>query len=238
MASRARRPCPLQAARAACVGGATTRSSRPRARAYLKDLPHAEFHMLDTGHFVTATHSVAIADPITAFLSRVVAPATACGAGANQRRARSDQRCRAGRLVERSRREHLALGAFNVDNQETLQATARATRCQQRQRQLRPPLCLPDRHGASATRASRRVCAREADRPGEPAPSRRSSSPGSISSARRAKHSREAVVRDSVTVTCNPIHTNPFVARRKLLARMERRSTDCPRKMEPDDRPS
>jgi pimeloyl-ACP methyl ester carboxylesterase len=47
------------------------------ARAYLKDLPEAEFHLLDAGHFVTATHSVEIADLITAFLSRVVAPATA-----------------------------------------------------------------------------------------------------------------------------------------------------------------
>jgi pimeloyl-ACP methyl ester carboxylesterase len=47
------------------------------ARAYLKDLPDAEFHVLDTGHFVTATHSAEIADRITAFLSRVVAPAPA-----------------------------------------------------------------------------------------------------------------------------------------------------------------
>ena len=71
-------------------------------------------------------------------------------------------------LMQRSHREHFAVGAFNLDKQETLQAIARATRCQQGQRQLRSPLCLPDKPGASATRASRRVYAREADRPGDP----------------------------------------------------------------------
>ena len=46
------------------------------ARAYLADLPDAELHLLDTGHFATATHSAEIADLITAFLgSRVVASA-------------------------------------------------------------------------------------------------------------------------------------------------------------------
>ena len=61
------------------LGGATTRSSRPRAReAYLEDLPDAELHLLDTGHFATATHSAEIAELITAFLqSRVIAPAAA-----------------------------------------------------------------------------------------------------------------------------------------------------------------
>jgi pimeloyl-ACP methyl ester carboxylesterase len=46
------------------------------ARAYLRDLPEAELHLLDTGHFATATHSDDIAELISAFLqSRVVAPA-------------------------------------------------------------------------------------------------------------------------------------------------------------------
>jgi pimeloyl-ACP methyl ester carboxylesterase len=38
------------------------------ALAYLQDLPRAEVHLLDTGHFATATHSDAIADLIAAFL--------------------------------------------------------------------------------------------------------------------------------------------------------------------------
>jgi pimeloyl-ACP methyl ester carboxylesterase len=46
------------------------------ARAYLQDLPEAELHLLDTGHFATATHSDEIAELISAFLhSHVVAPA-------------------------------------------------------------------------------------------------------------------------------------------------------------------
>lgn len=46
------------------------------ARAYLDDLPDAELHLLNTGHFATATHSAEIAELITAFLgSRVVASA-------------------------------------------------------------------------------------------------------------------------------------------------------------------
>jgi pimeloyl-ACP methyl ester carboxylesterase len=48
------------------------------ARAYLEDLPDAELHMLDTGHFATATHTAEIAALISEFLDRnVVAPATA-----------------------------------------------------------------------------------------------------------------------------------------------------------------
>ena len=43
------------------------------ARAYLRDLPEAELHLLDTGHFATATHHDEIADLITAFLDRRVA---------------------------------------------------------------------------------------------------------------------------------------------------------------------
>lgn len=47
------------------------------ARAYLDDLPDAELHLLDTGHFATATHNVEIATLISDFLeSRAVAPAT------------------------------------------------------------------------------------------------------------------------------------------------------------------
>lgn len=38
------------------------------ARAYLHDLPEAELHLLDTGHFATATHSEEIADLIVGFL--------------------------------------------------------------------------------------------------------------------------------------------------------------------------
>jgi pimeloyl-ACP methyl ester carboxylesterase len=38
------------------------------ARAYLDDLPEAELHLLDTGHFATATHSKEIADLIAGFL--------------------------------------------------------------------------------------------------------------------------------------------------------------------------
>ena len=46
------------------------------ARAYRDDLPGAELHLLDTGHFATATHSAEIATLIGAFLdSHVVAPA-------------------------------------------------------------------------------------------------------------------------------------------------------------------
>jgi pimeloyl-ACP methyl ester carboxylesterase len=40
------------------------------ARAYLDDLDEAELHLLDTGHFATATHSDEIADLIRAFLDR------------------------------------------------------------------------------------------------------------------------------------------------------------------------
>jgi pimeloyl-ACP methyl ester carboxylesterase len=40
------------------------------ARAYLADLPDAELHLLDTGHFATATHSADIAGLISAFLDR------------------------------------------------------------------------------------------------------------------------------------------------------------------------
>jgi pimeloyl-ACP methyl ester carboxylesterase len=47
------------------------------ARAYLEDLPDAELHLLDTGHFATATHNDEIATLISAFLdSHVVSPAT------------------------------------------------------------------------------------------------------------------------------------------------------------------
>jgi pimeloyl-ACP methyl ester carboxylesterase len=40
------------------------------ARAYLDDLPGAELHVLDTGHFATATHSAEIAELIAAFLAQ------------------------------------------------------------------------------------------------------------------------------------------------------------------------
>jgi len=38
------------------------------AHAYLQDLPDAELHLLDTGHFATATHSAEIAALVTAFM--------------------------------------------------------------------------------------------------------------------------------------------------------------------------
>jgi pimeloyl-ACP methyl ester carboxylesterase len=38
------------------------------ARAYLHDLPGAELHLLDTGHFATATHTDEIAELVAAFL--------------------------------------------------------------------------------------------------------------------------------------------------------------------------
>ena len=54
------------------VGHRATGTSRPPARdAYLRDLPDAELHLLDTGHFATATHSDEIADLIADFLPRV-----------------------------------------------------------------------------------------------------------------------------------------------------------------------
>jgi pimeloyl-ACP methyl ester carboxylesterase len=43
------------------------------ARAYLQDLPEAELHLLDTGHFATATHSDEIADLIAGFLQTHIA---------------------------------------------------------------------------------------------------------------------------------------------------------------------
>ena len=42
------------------------------ARAYLRDLRDAELHLLDTGHFATATHHKEIAELIAAFLDRHV----------------------------------------------------------------------------------------------------------------------------------------------------------------------
>ncbi len=42
------------------------------AHAYLQDLPGAELHLLDTGHFATATHSDEIAELIGVFLARHV----------------------------------------------------------------------------------------------------------------------------------------------------------------------
>jgi pimeloyl-ACP methyl ester carboxylesterase len=40
------------------------------ARAYLQDLPDAELHLLDTGHFATATHHDEIAELVAAFLDK------------------------------------------------------------------------------------------------------------------------------------------------------------------------
>ncbi|MFF5261496.1 alpha/beta fold hydrolase [Actinomadura viridis] len=41
------------------------------ARAYLRDLPDAELHLFDTGHFALETHLPQIADLIAGFLDRV-----------------------------------------------------------------------------------------------------------------------------------------------------------------------
>jgi pimeloyl-ACP methyl ester carboxylesterase len=45
------------------------------ARAYLRDLPEAELHLLDTGHFATATHDEELAELIADFLNRRVSDA-------------------------------------------------------------------------------------------------------------------------------------------------------------------
>jgi pimeloyl-ACP methyl ester carboxylesterase len=42
------------------------------ARAYLKDLPHAELHLLDTGHFALEDQGVEIARLMRAFLDRTL----------------------------------------------------------------------------------------------------------------------------------------------------------------------
>jgi len=44
----------------------------PGAEAYLRDLPDAEIHMLNTGHFAIETHGQEIASLITDFLKRKV----------------------------------------------------------------------------------------------------------------------------------------------------------------------
>ena len=44
------------------------------ARAYLRDLPEAELHLLDTGHFATATHHAEIAGLIADFLAKHTSP--------------------------------------------------------------------------------------------------------------------------------------------------------------------
>ena len=52
------------------------------ARAYLADVPNAELHLLDTGHFALATHAEEIAHLIAAFLAKHTAGyATTAGAG-------------------------------------------------------------------------------------------------------------------------------------------------------------
>ena len=40
------------------------------ARAYLRDLPQAELHLLDAGHFALETHSSEIASRMEGFLNR------------------------------------------------------------------------------------------------------------------------------------------------------------------------
>jgi pimeloyl-ACP methyl ester carboxylesterase len=45
------------------------------AKAYLRDVPDAELHLLDTGHFALETHDAEIAEHIDAFLGRLISPA-------------------------------------------------------------------------------------------------------------------------------------------------------------------
>jgi pimeloyl-ACP methyl ester carboxylesterase len=52
------------------------------ARAYLEDLPDGELHLLDTGHFATATHPGEIAELIAGFLETRVRPGEASRAAA------------------------------------------------------------------------------------------------------------------------------------------------------------
>ncbi|RMP29836.1 Hydrolase, alpha/beta fold family, partial [Pseudomonas syringae pv. antirrhini] len=40
------------------------------AQAYLRDVPNAEVHLLDAGHFTLETHAPEVADYIREFLSR------------------------------------------------------------------------------------------------------------------------------------------------------------------------
>ena len=47
-----------------------TRSSPSPARAYLRDLPQAELHLLDAGHFALETHGPEIAALMRDFLLR------------------------------------------------------------------------------------------------------------------------------------------------------------------------
>lgn len=46
-------------------------------------------------------------------------------------------------LMRRSREEHYAVGAFNVDNQETLIAIAREAQAKRGERNLRDDVCQP-----------------------------------------------------------------------------------------------
>lgn len=52
-------------------GTATPRAFAPGAHAYLTDLPDAELHLFDTGHFALETHLDEIARLIADFLDRL-----------------------------------------------------------------------------------------------------------------------------------------------------------------------
>jgi pimeloyl-ACP methyl ester carboxylesterase len=54
------------------------------ALAYLQELPEAELHLLDTGHFATATHSEEIAELVGAFMARYVARGKTTGGSATK----------------------------------------------------------------------------------------------------------------------------------------------------------
>lgn len=47
----------------------------PGAEAFKRDIPDAEIHLLDTGHFALETHCLQIGDAIRTFLSRTLKPA-------------------------------------------------------------------------------------------------------------------------------------------------------------------
>jgi pimeloyl-ACP methyl ester carboxylesterase len=54
-------------------GFGQTKAPARGAEAYRQDLPEAEVHLLDTGHFALETHSRQIADHIRDFLTRKLA---------------------------------------------------------------------------------------------------------------------------------------------------------------------
>jgi pimeloyl-ACP methyl ester carboxylesterase len=55
-------------------GAGTIPSSWPAdAKAFRRDNPNTEVHLLDTGHFALETHAIEIADSIRSFLGHITA---------------------------------------------------------------------------------------------------------------------------------------------------------------------